>query len=288
MDAPVTETLTPAELEKVLGSFDIPPCPSHVMQVMSEAQRDEPDTRRLASLISSDVGMAAMTIKLANSPLFRGNAHVDSVPQAIARLGVRNIVCVVVAAALKSSMSSGLPESLLERFWDRASMIAVGSGVIAGRLYGISRDAAYTYALFHDAAIPVLMRRFKSYSGLLEEANAQGLPLAEMEMQRFQCDHAIVGALLARNWGLSDLLARAVRHHHDPQAYGLPESVLPIEALSLIAVTQVAEYLAAEILEERDVEVGLLFDRAVKHLGIGEQDLLDIQEELVEVLQDGR
>ncbi|WP_303786142.1 HDOD domain-containing protein [Azovibrio restrictus] len=286
MDALQEDCLTPEELERVLGSFDIPACPTQVIQVMTEAQRDEPDMRKLASIISSDVGMAAMTIKLANSALFRGNGSIGTVPQAINRLGVRNIVCVVVAAALKSSLSD-LPAAQLERFWNRASTIAVGAGLIAGHLYGISRDTAYTFALFHDAAIPVMMRRFKSYQAMLEDVLAQGWPLAQMEMQRFQCDHAIVGSLLARNWGLSELIAKAIRHHHDYQLYNLPEDIVPHEAVSLIAVTQVAEHLAAEILGERDVEVGPLFSKALRHLGISEQDLQEIHEELVEVLQTG-
>lgn len=286
MDALLEDTLSPEEMEKVLGSFDIPACPAQVMQVMTEAQRDDPDMRKLAGIISSDVGMAAMTIKLANSALFRGNSPISTVPQAVSRLGVRNIVCVVAAAALKSSMSD-LPAAQLERFWNRASTMAVGAGLIAGHLYGISRDMAYTFALFHDAAIPVMMRRFKSYQAMLEDVLAQGWPLAQMEMQRFQCDHAIVGALLAKNWGLSELMAKAIRHHHDYQLYNLPEQIIPHEGVSLIAVTQVAEHLAAEILGERDVEVGPLFSKALKHLGISEQDLQEIQEELAEILQAG-
>lgn len=286
MDALQEDCLTLEEMERVLGSFDIPACPTQVIQVMTEAQRDEPDMRKLATIISSDVGMAAMTIKLANSALFRGNGTIGTVPQAISRLGVRNIVCVVVAAALKSSMSD-LPAAQLERFWSRASTIALAAGLIAGHLYGISRDMAYTFALFHDAAIPVMMRRFKSYQAMLEDVLAQGWPLAQMEMQRFHCDHAIVGSLLARNWGLSELIAKAIRHHHDYQLYNLPEGIVPHEAVSLIAVTQVAEHLVAEILGERDVEVGPLFGKAIRHLGLSEQDLQEIQEELVEVLQTG-
>lgn len=277
------DSLSPDVLEDVLGSFDIPACPAQVVEVMAEAQRDEPDLHKLANLIASDVGMAAMTIKLANSPLFRGHARIGTVPQAINRLGVRNIVCVVVAAALKSSLSD-LPAAQLERFWNRASTIAVAAGLVAGHLYGIPRDTAYTFALFHDAAIPVMMRRFKSYAAMFEDVLAQGWPLAEMEVQRFHCDHAIVGALLARNWGLSELVAQAIRHHHDGQLYSLPASTIAPAAVSLIAVTQVAEYLVAELLGERDVEVGVLFGQAVVHLGIAEAELQEMREELAELL----
>ncbi|MGB4466803.1 MAG: HDOD domain-containing protein [Azovibrio sp.] len=283
MDVQQEDTLSPEEMEKVLGSFDIPACPARIMQVMTEAQRDEPDMRKLTGVISSDVGMAAMTLKLANSALFRGNRAIGTVSQAIGRLGMRNIVCVAAAAALKSSLSD-LPGVLMERFWTRASTLAMGAGLVAGHLYGISREMAFTFALFHDAAIPVMMRRFKSYPAMFEAVLAQGWPLAQMEMQRFQCDHAIVGALLARTWGLPDLLARAIRHHHDYQLYKLPEPVIPHEAVSLIAVTQVAEHLASARLGAGNVEVNPLFSKALRHLGLDEQDLQDIQEDWEDLL----
>jgi HD-like signal output (HDOD) protein len=38
---------------------------------MKEAQKDEPDLKRLADVISGDPGMSAAALKLANSPLLR-------------------------------------------------------------------------------------------------------------------------------------------------------------------------------------------------------------------------
>lgn len=275
---------TPDEFERVLANIEIPACPGAVTQVLAEIQRDDPDVNRLAHIIASDVGMSAMTLKLANSALFNRGATVSNVSHAVARLGVSTIQNVVVASALRASMR-GLPEALLEKFWDRASTMATAAGLIARRLYGIPADAAYTFALFHDAAVPIMMRRFDAYAALFDEAERTGGNLYAIERENFPCSHDVVGALLARNWGLPANISQAIRFHHEPDVYNLPESVLPREVLSLIAVTHVAEYLFAEIIDEVDIDVGAaMYAKALDHLGILAADLSDLREDLEQAL----
>ena len=282
---PAASSPAPDEFERVLASIEIPACPDVVMQVMAEVQKDEPDINRLAHIIASDVGMSAMTLKLANSALFNRGAAVSSVPHAVARLGTGNIQNIVVASGLRASMS-GLPDALLEKFWDRAAVLAVAAGLVARRQYGISSDSAYTFALFHDAAVPVMMRRFKPYAALLEKAQSEGGNLCAIEQEHFSCSHDVVGALLARNWGLPAVISLAIRFHHDPDVFGLPESALPREALPLIAVTHVAEYLTAEILEEADTDVGpVMYAKALAYLGVTEADASELRDDLEQALR---
>lgn len=275
-----TKDLSTEDLEKGLGTIEIPVCPAIVMQVMAEAQKDEPDLRALARTIATDVGMAALAIKLANSPLFRSGAPVTTVAQALPRLGTRNVVCVVVAVALRNSIA-GLPAHVLEKFWDRAALMATAAGLIARHNYGIPPDLAYTYALFHDAAIPVLMRRFPNYQKVVADELARGKLLVQAEDENFQCTHAVVGALLVKNWGLPPAIREAVRYHHEPDIFELPDNTLPSISLSLVAVTQIAERLVAELRREEDTDVGEhLFANALHHLGIHGQDLEELREEL--------
>lgn len=283
-DAP--DVLSPEELNAVLGSIDIPVCPAIVLQVMAEAQKDEPDLKELGLRISADVGMAAQVIKLANSPLFRAGAPVTSVPQALSRLGTQNVVCVVVGAALRSSVK-GVPAALLEAFWHRATVNAMAAGLIARRHYGIPPDMAYTYALFHDAAIPVMMRRFPSYGSVIATALAGGQGLIKAESDNFNCTHPVVGAMLVHNWGLPPAIRQAVRNHHEPAVYDLPHTEISSIGLTMVAVTHVAEHLVADILGETDLEVGTaLFQRALKHLGIHDTDLEELREDLQRSLND--
>jgi HD-like signal output (HDOD) protein len=275
-----THELTFEEMEQSLASIEIPPCPAIVTQVMTEAQKDVPDINKLTRLISADVGMSAFAIKLANSSLFRRGAMTDNVAQAIARLGTRNIVCIVVATALRNSLSGGLPEEFLESFWRRAGNAALASGMVARKLRGLPADLAYTFGLFHDAAIPVMMRRFDDYQSLMAEIQVNHVPLPVAEDARYHCTHPVVGALLARSWGLQDTLVAGIRFHHDPDVYAMEARFLPEPARGLIACTHVAEHVLAELNGEQDMEVGDLYGKALNYLGLHEEDIQDMREDL--------
>lgn len=272
------------DLQKVMSTVDIPACPAAVTEAMQEAQRDEPDIRRLSDIIARDPGMSAAALRLANSALYGSSAPVTGVRKAVDRLGTRNIVCVVVATALRASMT-GLPNAWLDRFWKQIGQIAVTAALIARRQYGISPDAAYTYALFHDSGIPLMVKRYPKYEAEVLNARQKGMLLIDAEDQYFPCTHPVVGMLLVRNWGLPPLLGKAVLFHHDPDAYSLSDKILPGGALSLIAVTQVAERLNADVCGETDREVGpALFERAVQHLGLTDDELDELRQRLAQII----
>ena len=270
---PTSRELSTDDIQKVMSTVDIPTCPASVTDAMKEAQKDEPDLKRLSDIINSDAGLSVAALKLANSPLFGVGNPVYSVRKAVDRLGIKNVVCVVVASARRASIT-GLPAAWLESFWKRTTLVSIIASLIARRQYGISPDAAYTYALFHDAAIPLMMRRFPNYGELLDNCQREASMLVVAEESFFPCTHPIVGSLLVRNWGLPSILGLAIRFHHDREAYDLPDRTLPGGAVSLIAVTHVAERLLGEHLNEVDIEVGSeLFDRACDFLGLSVDDL---------------
>ena len=280
----INQELSHDIVEKVMSSIDIPTCPGMVTDAMREAQKDEPDLSRLADIIGSDAGMSAAALKLANSPLFGANNRVVSVRKAVERLGIQNVVCVVVASALRASVT-GLPAAWVEDFWRRTMQLALASSLVARRQYGISADAAYTYALFHNAAIPLLMRRFPNYADVLEGCRSEGRMLSDAEEQYFPCTHPIVGSLLVRNWGLPPLLGQAIRFHHEKDVYDLPDRSLPGGALSLIAVTQVAEHLLDEIIgDTSEVDTNLL-ERALAFLGISNDDLDELRQRVASAVE---
>jgi len=273
--------LSNEDLEQVFKTIDIPACPAMVAQVMAEAQKDVPDLKKLAKSIAADVGMSAVAIKLANSPLFRVGPPVSNVLKALERLGTRNTVCVVVAVALRATMA-GMSPAFIEVFWNKTAALALAAGLIARRQYGISPDMAYTYALFHDAGIPLMMRRYPEYEKVLNECHTSGRLIIEAEDEYFPCTHPVIGSLLVRNWGLPPMVGQAIRFHHEPDVYDLPDKTLPGGAVSLIAVTHIAEHLANDLDGEIDLEVGpVLFERALAHLGIDGNEMEELREALL-------
>jgi HD-like signal output (HDOD) protein len=282
---PDTYALTPEQLQQVMGTLDIPACPTIVKQAMAESQKDEPDLTKLASLITHDPAMTAAVLKLVNSPIYRASKAISSVREAVERLGSRSVVTVVVAVALRA-MITGLSSEWLEQFWKRTTQVAVASAMIARKQFGVSPDVAYTYALFHDAAIPMLMKRFSDYEAVITRSQTEGVLLHDAEKGHFPCSHPVVGSLLIRNWGLPAILGLGIRYHHEPDVYELSDKVLPGGALSFIAITHIAEHLAAEHFGELDTEVGMAhFEKALDYLGASEQELDEFRERVSAALE---
>lgn len=289
MDPTALESeVSPAQedLEKVLMSMEIPACPTVLMRVMEAAQNDDADIRVLAKMIEGDVGAAAAAIKLANSPIFRGPSPITSTRVAVERLGIRNILCVVLVSALRGAMI-GLNVQFMDWFWSRSSSLATCAAAIARKHFGVRPDIAYTYAMFHNAGVPLMMRRFPAYLEAITDCRRTGRLLAEIEEARFDCTHATAGAILIRGWGLPKEIGQAVRSHHAPDLYRLGDSVLPSDMLPIIAATHLAERLQSDLFSENDTEVGaLMFDEAVRFFGLSSADLDDLRECTAECMEE--
>ena len=136
-----------AALEALKG-IPIPPCPEVVSRLLEEARQEEPDFSRVARLIGGDVALAAAVLKMANSPFFGLRRKIQSVKQAAAVLGLRNLLKIIYGVVLKQSLG-GAKAPAMRRFWERSNYNAVVCTYFAARLSGVSIDDAYTFGLNH-------------------------------------------------------------------------------------------------------------------------------------------
>lgn len=275
------------QAEEILRSITIPSCPTVLSALMHEVRQDEVDFQKITRLVSSDVGLAASVLKTANSPFFALRSKVPNVQQAIAVLGIKNLLSIIQTVTLRASLSP--PGINMERFWDRSGYAAAACSHIARSTRTVDRDLAYTFGLFHDCGIPILMLRFPDYKQTLTLANEAGQGILQIENERHATNHAIVGSMLARNWQLPAEVIQSIAHHHDHELLDEKSAVSLLGATrSLIAISQVAAFAVARFLEVReDREWGVFGDKALRYLGLDADDLdelvTDIREQLSEI-----
>ncbi len=225
-----------------LRDIGIPPRPTILVQIDREMEKDEPDFHRLAVILASDVALAAALLKTANSPFFGFNKRVRSVPEALLVLGLKLIVQAIAGFSLRRAFQH-VPD--MERFWDSSAKIARVSGHLAKRLgkAGLRPEDAYTFGLFRDCGIPVLMTPFPDYRTVLAEANeARAQRFTDIENQRIGLNHADVGATLAESWLLPGEIVLGIRHHHELDAFVAKNEDDGV-ARSMIALSHLAEHL---------------------------------------------
>ena len=229
--------LTTAEAEKIISSVAIPPRPAIVNAVLEERAKSEPDLRRIAQLVSTDVGLAAAVLKTINSPFFGLRRQVTSIEHGVNMLGMKNIGALVMSLSLRNAV----PTQGLDRFWDEAARTALVSAYLAQTLGCSPKEDAHLFGLFHDAGIPLLMRRFPNYRDVLKKANAEPVrSFTDVEDVELGTNHAVVGALLAKGWQLPDHIRLGIGQHHDLDVFS---SHLSADSLNLVALIHLAEHI---------------------------------------------
>lgn len=231
------------QLENSLWKIGIPPCPVILKQISAEIQKDDPDFNYLSQTIAKDVALAASLISITNSPYFGFRGRVNSAREALMMLGL-NVAGKAIAGIV---MRRSFPNSLqLERFWDASARIARLSGWLAQRVTRnkLRADDAYTFGLFRDCGIPILLSRFPGYVDILNTANHEETrSFTATEEINLPTNHAVVGYLMAQSWWLSDETSLSIRHHHDIDILNTPAIPPTLNTRHLIAVSQLAEHL---------------------------------------------
>lgn len=265
------------QLERSLTDIGIPPCPAILTRVMTEIQKDEPDYAHLTAIIGSDVAISAGLIKTANSPFFSRQRRARSVSEAITILGLSVVSHVIAGLVLRKAF----PDSpTLHRFWDSSARIARISGWLAHKLDipGLTAEDAYTFGLFRDSGIPVLLLRHPQYSDALILANNETTrAFTDIESATVPEHHATVGSLLAQSWWLPEEIYLGIRAHHNLPALEATDSLLPMLCRQLIATSQLAEHLLQR-------QLGLCHTQEWPKLGAACLSLLRLDEDDLEFL----
>lgn len=234
-------------LQKNIQEDDIPPRPQIIDRIRSEIMRNDPDLRLVAELINRDVALAAGLIRTANSPFFGHARHARSVMEAVSMLGLDVTTRAITTICLRTAF----PEcGHYERFWHASAQIAALSAWLSKRLAPtkIRIDDAYTFGLFRDAGIVILMRRYPKYTQILGAANEnREMRFTAVEQEQLPTDHCMLGSLMAQNWWLPEDTCQAIRHHHDLNRLDADTADLNETSRLLIALAQTSEYLVQQI-----------------------------------------
>lgn len=228
-----------------LRDIGIPPRPSILNDIDREMAKHEPDFTHLARILGSDVALGAALLKSVNSPFFGFDKKVRSIQEALLVLGLKLVTSTIAGMSLRQAFRH-VPD--MERFWDASASTARVSGWLARRLHRscwVRPEDAYTFGLFRDCGIPILMGPFPDYRALLGVANSERVHrFTDIENDRLSVNHADVGAMLAESWQLPDDIVQAIRYHHDlPGILDRQSREFPAVVLPTIAIAQLAEHL---------------------------------------------
>lgn len=178
--------------------LNLPLLPQVVTEVLQLAGDEDADLRRLGALIETDQSLAGHVLRTANSAAFSVSGPISSLRQAMARLGLRNVSQIALAAALGPSLfvAPGF-EPLVQSLWRDSLATALWARELVLR-GGRDAELSFLCGLLHQIGRPVVLRE-------VLEAGRAGLALDEALLVRLMDRFATpVGIELATHWQLPD------------------------------------------------------------------------------------
>ncbi|QPB83305.1 HDOD domain-containing protein [Pseudoalteromonas rubra] len=258
----------------ILKTVNIPPRPQALLQFSEEAKLPEPNITKISEILQSDVAISAAILQVVNSAAFRRSREIDSIEQAVMILGLKRLIPLVKAVALKSSVD--LPAALSD-FWETQSDIGQHASLICNRL---NRPAlanhAYMLGLFHGVGIPILCQHFDDYQNVLDKAQTDGWTEAsQFEFAQYHTSHGTIGALLAQQWRLPKIVINVIYYQHDVDGILTSGELDNIgnDLLSILKIARHKSYLATTPVSEQNPEWQVIKDDVMDYLDISDEEL---------------
>jgi HD-like signal output (HDOD) protein len=193
--------------------------PALSLEILNLIAGPEVDVAALSRLIGRDPGMAAGVLRVANSAAYHALSPVETLREAIARLGL-NEVAKVAGAISARTLFNPRARAELQVFGARwnalfhdAATTAMAAAALAMRSRGARSDLCYLGGMLHDVGRSIALRSVAAL--VLDGALARELPAARLDRVLDRV-HVEVGGECHQEWTLpSHLTALCVRHHEE-------------------------------------------------------------------------
>ena len=188
-----------AEIDSNL--IQLPTLPEVALQVREAVENDSADAATIARMVANDAALSARLLQVANSPLYRGRVEIDTIQQAITRLGVKMVRSLVVSLAMKQifQATSDTLDQQFRKIWDTSLQVAAISRVLAGGVPELENEQAMLGGLIHNiGALPILTKMDEHYGFNADQEIVTSL-IEEVAPS--------IGAKILKNWNFADSLA---------------------------------------------------------------------------------
>ena len=194
----------------IAGKIKPPVMPQVVREMRRVIKQPKSGSDELAKVIEIDPVISLRLISVANSPVYRGITEINSVKNAIQRLGLKETLNVVTAIVNKSLYETDKPQFriLMDKMWGHSLASAFGAKLIAQNLRLEDPENLFLLGLIHDVGKVLLLK------GFIETSKQEKFNMKAIQAN-IQEAHIILGSFLIKRWGFDDKFINVITHHED-------------------------------------------------------------------------
>lgn len=196
---------------------NLDPLPMTAQRLLEALSNENVTIKEIAEIVEYDQAISANVVRIANSSLYAALSEVDSVQQALARLGLSTIVTTVFTHHLAEiAIDAPIYDISENELWLHGALASIAASEI--RLRSSRSDIPPTVslaALLHDIGKLIISRYHGDKAAVIQNLCKEGsMSFLEAETKVIGCNHAQVGAAMSEKWGFPEEITDAIRDHH--------------------------------------------------------------------------
>jgi putative nucleotidyltransferase with HDIG domain len=270
-------------IEKIIFHFkrgDITlPSPPQTSIKFKEMVNQAAKIEAIAAFLKQDVAVSFKLISVANSTYYGGISEIETLDQAISRLGLdttRKYVEAISHRALYVSADKKIL-ALMDKLWKHSLSCAYASQIITEVLKMKLPDFAFTMGLFHDIGKLFLLQVF----GELEIKGQLGEEVSRIEMfNDFDTHHGKFGAALLKKWKFPALYSQIAMYHNNLEGFDhRPQGLLVVHFANILVKSMGYKI-------GRQSEIDLVKSESARILKIDNAMIADIKSQVKENMEE--
>lgn len=205
----------------LLPTLQLPSLPQNFHDLQRVINDPNSSASDVAEVISLSPSLAAMLLRLVNSPMYSVRSKVDTISRAVAMVGTKQLSYLATGATVMRAFQD-IPEDLVDltSFWKHCVAVGVVSRLLAERSGLGNGERYFTAGLLHDIGRLILFRFLPESAGnALALARKKRILLHYAELDVINYDHASLGCVALRRWNLPESLTLPALFHHAPEIH---------------------------------------------------------------------
>lgn len=184
---------------------DLPSMPDMALKISRAVQSPDADFRQIATTVQADPVIAARIVQVANSAMYAGVSRVESVHNAITRIGLQTTRVIVMTVVLKNLFTpqTRLIHERMKAYYLDSIRTGAICHALAARLPGFDPEQAFLAGLMHNIGILPLLVLADSRTDLNQDPEVLEQVIQELAWP--------VGALLLEQWGFEPPFVTAAK-----------------------------------------------------------------------------
>ncbi|MGA8365275.1 MAG: HDOD domain-containing protein [Solirubrobacteraceae bacterium] len=189
-------------------------------RLLAVVEKDNTATADIVTAVESDVALSIAVLRVANQVQGR-RGRVDTIVAAVEVLSEQTVQALASHVRTfdffeRSSVWDAAPE----RFRLHALSTQHAADRLAAEVGYEHRDRLSVTSLLHDVGKLVLLHAYPGYPAQVHRGAKTPEERIHQERRELGVDHALVGGVLIRRWGLPSSVATAIERHHNPDVEG--------------------------------------------------------------------